>query len=209
LNKHFTLKVLFLKKSILALSFSLLTLVVLSAFVSPLVSVSAISASPVCGMTITKSLTLKGNLGPCPANGINIAGSTLTLNCNGFKIISSGSGIGVDFLAKGSVFHVIVKNCIVTGFGVGISTGQCNLLFSSCFSNSIMNNRILKSKGDGFFLVSHFQNNFLTGNSAKYNGGFGFDDMSTGQGTAKTANTYSSNHCTSNTAGPSSPAGLC
>ncbi|MDA4112390.1 MAG: hypothetical protein OK439_07605 [Thaumarchaeota archaeon] len=160
-------------------------------------------------MTLTKSLTLTRNLGPCPANGINIFGSTLTLNCNGFKIISSGSGIGVNFAAKGSLFHVIVKNCIITGFGIGISTGQCNQLTSSCFANSIMNNRVLKSKGDGFLFVPHFQNNFVTGNSAKNNGGFGFDDTSTGHGTAGTANSYSSNHCTGNSAGPSSPAGLC
>ncbi|MDA4129677.1 MAG: hypothetical protein OK457_02795 [Thaumarchaeota archaeon] len=149
-------------------------------------------------------------MGPCLADGISIAGGgMLTMNCNGFKILGTGAGIGVYFAPHGPMVHVIVKNCIIKGFAIGISTAQCNAISNSCTANALMNNRVLNSKGDGFLFVSQFSNNFVTGNTAKNNGGYGFDDMSAGFGTAHTANTYSKNHCSGNVAGPSNPTGLC
>jgi hypothetical protein len=52
--------------------------------------------------------------------------------------------------------------------------------------------------------------NAFSGNRADNNGGWGMQDLSTGDLSQDTANTYSStNYCRANALGPSSPRGLC
>jgi hypothetical protein len=124
-------------------------------------------ASITCGSFITTSVTLHQNLGPCSADGISIAGGgMLTLNCNGFKILGTGSGIGVLRSPRihGSCY---CKNCVIKGFAIGVSTAQCNGISNSCTANALTNNRVLNSKGDGFLFVSQFSKQLCNGKHCK------------------------------------------
>ena len=252
--------------------------------------VPAYAASPKCGGSITKSTTLKANIGPCSGNGLVIGGNGITLNCAGHTVAGSGIDDGIVLSGRSKV---VVKNCDVTGFedGVYISGSSSNTftsniasyndygffltgassgnklmdntanyttlggfaIFSVSSSNRISGNtadgsdhygfyvyastnqKLTSNKGsfdgnNGFYLVSSSKIT-LTGNTASANGngfylylstgnkigsnradsnsGVGYEDTSTGSGTAGTASTYTLDECSSNTIGGSYPTGLC
>ena len=64
-------------------------------------------------------------------------------------------------------------------------------------------------RGYGFFLDNSADSNILHGNIANNNKEYGYYDLSTGSGTAGTANLYTLETCGSNGEGGSSPNGLC
>ncbi len=81
-----------------------------------------------CGATITSSVTLDSNIGPCPGFALHVAASNITINLNG-KRVSAANGpeetAGIHLM---NVTGVVVTNGIVEGFdgGVVIDGGSGN-----------------------------------------------------------------------------------
>jgi parallel beta-helix repeat protein len=77
----------------------------------------AATASLSCGATVTSSVTLGNDLLECPANGLNVSGSHITVNLNGHLIEGTG-GItyGVSVTGQG----VTVENGTASGFWGGV-----------------------------------------------------------------------------------------
>lgn len=64
--------------------------------VSAAVSIAPASAAPAvtCGTVITADTTLRGDVGPCPGNGIIVGADNITLNLNGYKVLGNSSRTG-------------------------------------------------------------------------------------------------------------------
>lgn len=101
-------------------------------------------ANPPCGGVIVASTTLTANVGTCPATGLTIGASGITLNCNGFNVL--GSGVGDGIYLKPGITGVTVVGCTVIQFAVGY------------YLNGAVHDFILGSKAVynkiGFYLVS-------------------------------------------------------
>lgn len=130
----------------------------------------------------------------------------------GFLYNSSKNDIFSDNTADSNGYY---------GFALVVSTGNTFskntannngfvgfLLFNSSNSNTLTMNTANNNSYDGFFLWGA-SNNTFTGNTANSDSEFGYYDYTTGSGTAGTANLYSSNECSDNGVGCSSPSGLC
>ncbi len=110
----------------IGVSFATSELLVLSSFIanSPMTTAAfaQTGTTVICGETITKSITLTLDVGPCPegVNGINIGADNIILNCNGHTIAGSGTGESNDaaMLIDGHS-GVTISNCKVTGFVYG------------------------------------------------------------------------------------------
>ncbi|QQG49325.1 MAG: right-handed parallel beta-helix repeat-containing protein [archaeon] len=163
----------------------LLTLLFVSVLgVSP---VRAVAISPPCGATLTGSNTLGSDVGPCFGNGLIIGGSGTTLNCAGHTISGAGSGAGV-WIAD--VDHVMVKNCVVTGFYTGYylfdvsassltkdnATRNAQVGFStySSLQNVFKRTAATNNGGEGYLLSGSSNGNQLTQNYAINNTWWGF-----------------------------------
>lgn len=107
----------------------------LAATVLPLAGVVAPGAAwavvPACGSTITVSTTLTGPMN-CPGNGLNVGGSGITLDLNGFSITGPGPDVRP---APNQIFagvrvtgsRVVVRNGRIERFTVGAtSTAMAN-----------------------------------------------------------------------------------
>ena len=70
-----------------------------------------------CGATVTTSITLGNDLPDCPANGLNVTGSHITVNLNGHLIEGSGGTTYGVFVTGQSV---TVENGSATGFFDGV-----------------------------------------------------------------------------------------
>jgi parallel beta-helix repeat protein len=58
---------------------------------------SAASAQPLtCGQVITEDTTLRGDLGPCPGDGLVIGAANVTLDLNGHAIVGDTGALGRD-----------------------------------------------------------------------------------------------------------------
>lgn len=89
-----------------------------------------------CGSTPTSSCTVSGSTTFSPGTyalteGIYIMNDAVTLDCNGATLRGQGSGIGIDLQGHDGV---IVKNCNVDGFSIGL------YMTSESFYNSIHHN---------------------------------------------------------------------
>jgi parallel beta-helix repeat protein len=180
---------------------SVLALLVSTLAYSPLF-VFGSSSSPACGSIITKSTTLKANLGPCAGNGLVIRAKGITLNCNFYTISGSGIDTGINITG---MTKVTIKNCFVTGFSIGISlsrssnnklltnfaSGNINAGFSLTGSsgNTLLGNTANQiTGGNGFYIGSASNGNTITGNVALGdNVAFEFDSSSHNTITGNTA----------------------
>lgn len=92
-------------------------------------AVDALAAPPtlVCGATISRDTTLKADLGPCPADGLVVVASDITLNLGGHKVfgafdevhgVATGNHAGVRLV---NVRDVAVKNGEVSHFAAGVA----------------------------------------------------------------------------------------
>jgi len=75
-----------------------------------------------CGSSVTESVTLDHNIGPCSEGALTVVGGDVTIDLNGHTIIGSGSGTGVliTTAADGTAADVSVRNGLVAGFGIGV-----------------------------------------------------------------------------------------
>jgi parallel beta helix pectate lyase-like protein len=132
-----------------------------------------------CGSTLTESVTLDHDIGPCPEGGLGVEGGDVTLDLNGHTITGSGSGIGILIRASAdeTPANISVQNGSITGFGVGLGilaekrVGNCPepgvidvdglevhsnkagmsvFGFSSCITNiTFSRNKVIGNSGDG------------------------------------------------------------
>jgi parallel beta-helix repeat protein len=76
------------------------------------------ASGPQCGAVLTRSVTLRQDLGPCPDIGLVLGADDITLDCDGHRILGApGASIGVT--ADGPA-GLHVKNCHIEGFGGSI-----------------------------------------------------------------------------------------
>ena len=122
-------------------------------------------------------------------------GSNNTLSYN------AAFGARTGFTVFASSFNTLTVNNGSEGL-VGF-----DIDFSS--SNVLAGNRAEYNAEDGFLLADSAVLTNLSANVAKHNGGYGYHDFDVGSGTGGTANFYVANACIDNTAGGSSPFGLC
>jgi hypothetical protein len=80
-------------------------------------TVGAQPSATTCGSVITQDTTLTGNLTDC-TNGLEMAGTTITLDLGSHTISGTGTGHGIYVTGH----DVTIKNGRITGFGVGITT---------------------------------------------------------------------------------------
>src|SRR5579859_6553666 len=81
-------------------------------------------ANVVCGQVITSSVVFSGDLVGCPATGLIVQGSNVTVDLNGHLLRGTGGGPGilVDNAGAGAL-AVTVKNGAIEGFTEGIKSG--------------------------------------------------------------------------------------
>jgi hypothetical protein len=79
----------------------------------------------VCGDNVTSNLNLAGNLLNCVGNGLNIGADNLVIDCKGYKINGTGTGINAAS-ATTRGYNVTVRNCTIEGFGVSIDAKGAN-----------------------------------------------------------------------------------
>lgn len=86
----------------------------------------AIAAGPApaahvgCGAVVTQDTTLDSDLVDCPANGVHIAGSGVTLDLAGHTIDGAGGAFGV--VTTGRSFGVTVTGGRVRGFHIAVES---------------------------------------------------------------------------------------
>ncbi|MBZ5524932.1 MAG: right-handed parallel beta-helix repeat-containing protein [Acidobacteriia bacterium] len=96
-------------------------LILLSMFTTP------VAYGIACGDEIRTSIKLTADLGPCPGNGLIIAGPltgdpNITIDLNGYSILGSGTHFGLWIVNGGAV----VKSGFIRNFGEGIRMDHAN-----------------------------------------------------------------------------------
>jgi parallel beta-helix repeat protein len=146
---------------------ALIAIVVFSIMTVSIVAQSAVAANSQvvrCGDTITQSVKLVADIGPCDGAGILIGVDNITLDCNGHTVRGgSGTleGISNGYTSQG----ITIKNCQVTEFSDGF------ILRGS--SHTVQNNIATNNRVDGFDF-SGLSNSKLQGNIATNNKVWGF-----------------------------------
>jgi parallel beta-helix repeat protein len=129
------------------------------------------TVSTVCNITITSSTTLTANMVCSTSYGIIVGANGITLNCAGYSITGTGTGIGIYLF---SVTGVTVENCAVNDWTQGI------LLLSS--SNNFLISNSASGDLNGFIIQSSSNNNFVNGNAASSDSDYGFIVISSSNG---------------------------
>ncbi len=103
-----------------------------------------------------------------------------------------------DFLGTGPNTAVVIAHNVVRG------NGTQGIELSDVTGSRVERNQVLANGGDGIRLTETATGNVVEGNHMQNNGEFDAHDLSSGAGTAGTANTWTRNHCKTD-----SPDGLC
>ena len=74
-----------------------------------------------CGAVITQSISLDGDLGPCPGNGLVVRGNNITIDLRGHRIFAANGPEETAGIRLGMVNGVTVRNGTVEGFDAGIA----------------------------------------------------------------------------------------
>lgn len=166
----------------------LIAIVVFGAMSVPLVAQPALAAKPqavTCGDTITQSLNLVADIGPCPEAGIIIGADNITLNCNGHTVRGSGTSAGISTVGFEIIaIGVTIKNCQVTEFSDGFvivgshqtvqdnratDNSRAGFEFSGLGDSNLQGNTATDNELFGF-ISDGSQNNKIQGNTATDNG---------------------------------------
>ncbi len=134
-------------------------------------AVPAGAVAPACGDTITQSMTLTADLGPCPNFGLRIGADGITLDLGGRRILGTGAkgdGAGVYLLGRRGV---TVRNGTVSGFdaGVAIEGGGANTVRGLTLESNIGGSGTLF--GDGVAILSSVDN-VVAANTVRNSGPF-------------------------------------
>jgi len=134
-----------------------------------LASPASAAHQPICGETITHSITLTADIVGCPGNGLNITASNIVVNLNGFTISGADPredsiGIGLDH-----VTGVYLRGGRVTHFGIGIyiQGGGSNFVVGMTSDDNLG----VQDAGDGI-VIDGSNSNVLRNNAVRNNGPF-------------------------------------
>lgn len=174
-------------KTFAILVLSLIAVSILSSNSTPIISTSAVPG-PGCGSTITVSMNLTANIGPCPDTALYIGNSNIILDCAGHTISgeagASGqtySNVGISLLTVSGVkvSGVKVENCVIEGFSSAPSSPNSligvGVYAYYSYGDTFLGN-IFRSSEDAFWLRNSTYN-ILRGNVA-YNSLFLVDSSS-------------------------------
>jgi parallel beta-helix repeat protein len=125
-----------------------------------------------CGATVTASVRLTADVGPCAAGGLRVQGQNITVDLNGHRVFGTSAaadGVGILVLAGSDVtiVHGTVSNFDA---GVVVSGGSGNRIERI---NAIANvgESGVTSFGDGIVITAS-SSNVVTGNEVRSNGPF-------------------------------------
>jgi large repetitive protein len=130
------------------------------------------SATLSCGTTVTKSIRLSGDVGPCASGGIVVTADNVTIDLGGHRVFGTDSrGDGVGITLQGTQ-GVTVSNGSVTNFdaGVVIAAGGANTITRVKAIANVGGGGI-SSFGDGI-VVDASSGNLLSRNEVRGNGPF-------------------------------------
>lgn len=131
-----------------------------------------------CGMSVTASLTLNGDL-QCSGNGLTVTGTSVILNLNGHQISGNGSNtVYGGIIVNGA--KATVENGVVSEFGYGVEVFGATATVTKI--RSTYNN-------EGFYVA---------GASGKYTSNVASSNMLYGFYAFGNAMTFTSNHVLSN-----------
>lgn len=136
--------------------------------------VSPASAATVsCGDTITRSIKLQNDVGPCANGGLIVGASNITVDLAGYRVFgtpSTGDGLGIYLLGLSGV---TVRNGTVSDFDAGI-------VIEGGTANTVTNIRAIDNigtgatrAGDGISIESSTRNRIVkntTQNNGPYSG---------------------------------------
>lgn len=141
-------------------------------------TVDASASTDLCGTVISRSTTLKADVGPCPADGLVVSGSNITLNLGGYKVfgafdgehgVATGNHAGIRLV---NVSGVTVKNGEVYNFAAGVAVhGGSGNSFTGLDLHHNVGPAGTNDLGDGLALFDSV-NNTITNNKAHHNGPF-------------------------------------
>jgi parallel beta-helix repeat protein len=133
---------------------------------------TATAATLPCGATVTSSVTLSADVGPCPGDGLIVNGSGITLNLGGHVVRGLGNPtvdqVGVRVVDSD---NVTVSNGTVTAFAEGVA-------LENTTASTVTGIRARGNKGTGGFnhgdgiIVDGSSDNHVTGNDVSDNGPF-------------------------------------
>jgi hypothetical protein len=127
-------------------------------------AVRAGAATLACGQTVTASVTLTEDLGPCPGDGLVVTANGVTVDLAGHTIRGDGNPestpdqVGVRLRV---VSNVTVRNGTIRDFNAGLllSQGSANSLTDLTVTRNI--GSALSAHGDGIFLFASNDNQLL------------------------------------------------
>jgi len=147
--------------------------------------------------------TVKGNTATSNEYGFDLYANPPSTSCNHNTLIdNTANGNQIGFFVSGACTGDTLKKNTASsntndGFYVDGTSGE-----------KLESNKANTNTNDGFYVSVGSSGNTLSSNSADSNTGYGYQDVTSGHRTANTANTYTKDKCSLNTAGCSSPAGL-
>lgn len=159
-----------------------------------------------CGASVSASVTLTANLGPCLGDGLVVTASAVTLDLNGHTVTGAGSNpagaIDQAGIRLAGVGHVTVKGGTVRGFFVGVLAkgGDDNVITRMTVTHNIgLGNT---TYGDGINLDGSVHN-VVTHNTVTHNGPYtGINMINNGSYNVVAHNTVTDNNVPTPNLGP-------
>ncbi len=168
-----------------------------------------------CGAVITQSITLDGDVGPCPGNGITVDADNITLDLGGHTIFASASPSSTSRVGITVNFHggVQVKNGTVTGFDTGVHVlfrednvverlqvrdNACHGVFMSGGVRSVVRGNVMTGNGCAGITVTGLSSGSVERNQIGQNSGHGVALLRGGLNSRTTQNTVRANSIVGN-----------
>jgi len=135
----------------------------------------ASAATPHCGQVILRTITLTGDIGPCPGNGIIVGADNVTLDLGGHRLQGSADRsddrIGILLPRR---HGVRVTHGTVAGFsaGVAVEGGSANTLTSLVVRDNVGPALRQADFGDGIVIDGSAGNSVTTSTIGPGNGPF-------------------------------------
>lgn len=117
---------------------------------------------PTCGATVLADLTLTSDLQDCSEDGLVVAASNVTLDCNGFAITGAGSASNTAGIRSHGTSGVTIQNCRIENFTNGITLEDAS-------THTVMQNTLVGNKSAGLY-VHRSTDNILQENEVERNG---------------------------------------
>ena len=124
------------------------------------------AANPGCGDTITSSVTLTADIGPCAGDGLVIGADNLVVDCAGHSI--TGTTPGTNGIYDNGYNGLTVKDCTISGFGDGIHLES--VWYGTITGNTVDGNGYIGIGLDDGSFAAQSEYNVISGNTVDDNG---------------------------------------